>query len=72
MGATGPEWQLASALQLPYGERHLFAGQTDPGNNVHPEIVELVDGENRPRDVDVTGVSHPTVNAMVSPFAQAR
>lgn len=41
MTPSGPEFQLSSAVQLPYEPRRVLAGQTDEGNNVHQAFVDL-------------------------------
>ena len=67
--APSLEYQIGSALLLPYGNpRRAIAGMTDPGNDLHGAIVELVDSD---RPAEITERDLPafgTVRAMATPF----
>ena len=68
-GANGPEYELASALKVPYAPGYVFAGQTDNGNNVHNAIIDITDPlapKTVPRQQNVGDIG--TMNAIATPF----
>ena len=68
-GLKGPEFELASAIRLPYGPRRLIAGQSDNGNNVHEAVVELLHNTLVPADVSLTKLGDiGSIDALATPF----
>lgn len=62
------DFEIVSAVQLPYGPRRVLGGQSDPGNDVHGPIVELVGGA-KPLKVTVRADGDiGSVDFMATPF----
>lgn len=62
------DFEIVSAVQLPYEPRRVLGGQSDPGNDVHGPIVELTGGAKPVKvtvsaDGDIGSVDH-----MATPF----
>ena len=72
-GYTGnsADFDVVSAVELPYEPRRVLGGQSDPGNDVHGPIVQLVGGA-RPVDVAVSSNGNiGSIDHLATPFGRS-
>ena len=69
LGAAGPDFDVISAVRLPYAPYRVFGGQSDQGNNVHGPVVEITLGGAAPVAVNVMATGDiGTIGDMATPF----